>query len=108
MDVRGNDHPARGHFLRAGPGSWRLTEEGLERAAAVVRTHRLWELFLIEEARIAPDHIDRDADALEHVLPPALVKRLEDRLRESGRLPQGSPPPSPHDFEESGFEESGR
>ena len=88
---------ARGRVRPTGSGTYELTEVGLERAAAVVRTHRLWELFLIEEAHLAPDHIDRDADAIEHVLPPALVKRLEEELRRARRLPApGALPPSPH------------
>ncbi len=94
-----------------------LTAPGLERAAAVVRTHRLWELYLIEEAAIAVDHADRDADMIEHVLPPALVGRLEETLRAAQRLPDTGPgialgialgigldigniPPSPHRLDE--------
>jgi len=81
----------------------RLTASGLEHAADVVRTHRLWEMFLIDEARIATDHVDRDADSIEHVLGPRLVRRLEQRLVECGRLPKGLriPPPSPHALPET-------
>ncbi|GJQ30572.1 MAG: manganese ABC transporter permease [Phycisphaerae bacterium] len=77
----------------AGPVA--LTPSGRTRAAAVVRAHRLWELFLIDSASIAPDHVDRDADALEHLLPPEVIARLEGRLRTQGRLP-GPFPHSPH------------
>jgi len=88
---------ARGHVREVDASRYELTAAGLDRAAAVVRTHRLWELFLVEEAQIAPDHIDRDADAIEHVLPQAMVARLEEQLRGSGRLPAAERvPPSPH------------
>jgi manganese/zinc/iron transport system permease protein len=77
-----------------------LTPEGLREAAQVVRVHRLWELFLIEQAAIAPDHVDRDADLIEHVLPAELIERLEQKLREQGRLPEALPE-SPHEVGQS-------
>lgn len=72
-----------------------LTPAGAACAAEVVKAHRLWELYLIDGASIAPDHVDRDADAVEHVLPPELVSRLESKLRAEGRLPEQLPT-SPH------------
>jgi manganese/zinc/iron transport system permease protein len=80
---------------RDGP---RLTERGLAGAAAITRTHRLWELFLIQGANIASDHVDRDADSIEHVLPPEMVDDLESALARQGRLPavSGHLPQSPH------------
>jgi manganese/zinc/iron transport system permease protein len=85
---------ARAHragFAAPAPDGWRLTDAGAAEARAVVRAHRLWELFLIEQADIAPDHVDRDADRLEHVLPQEIIRRLEERLAAQGRLPE-----SPH------------
>jgi manganese/zinc/iron transport system permease protein len=77
----------------------RLTETGLARAAALTRTHRLWELYLIQGAGIAPDHVDRDADSIEHFLSPDLTRRLEALLVAEGRLPAASAVPgSPHEF----------
>lgn len=78
-----------------------LTAEGQAAAARVVRAHRLWELYLIEQADIAADHVDRDADQIEHVLPANVIAALEARLAEEGRLPLvGGPlrtvPASPH------------
>ena len=82
---------------RAGP---RFTERGLAEAAAITRTHRLWELFLIQGANIASDHVDRDADAIEHLLPPEMVDHLEATLARQGRLPAvpGYVPTSPHEL----------
>jgi len=71
-----------------------LTPAGLAAAAEVTRTHRLWELFLVDSAGIARDHVDRDADDVEHVLPAPLIQDLEQRLAASGRMPvvpQGVP-----------------
>lgn len=76
-------------------GSPVLTPDGASRAAEIVRAHRLWELYLIEHAAIEPDHVDRDADAIEHLLPPEVLAGLEQRLAAQGRLPHvpGSPHP---------------
>ena len=32
---------------------------------------------MIQGANIAPDHVDRDADAIEHLLTPELIAQLE-------------------------------
>jgi len=85
VEPPGADDPGRGPL--------RLTEAGARAAASVVRAHRQWELFLIEHADIAPDHVDRDADQIEHVLPPDLLRTLEERLAASGRA---TVPVSPH------------
>jgi manganese/zinc/iron transport system permease protein len=73
-----------------------LTETGLEEARNVVRNHRLWELYLITHADIAPGHVDRDADQLEHVLGPAMVRKLEAMLAAEDR--RTTVPPSPHEL----------
>ncbi len=95
-NVRGRVRRARraGVVMGADDG-YRLTEAGVEEAARIVRAHRLWEVFLIEQAAIAPDHVDRDADQIEHVLPRELLARLEEQLRAAGRLPEALPA-SPH------------
>lgn len=91
----------RAGYVHKLPSGFALTPEGQAAAARVVRTHRLWELYLIEQADIAPDHVDRDADEIEHVLPHELVSQLHWRLASEGRLPVGDVPPrsvptSPH------------
>jgi manganese/zinc/iron transport system permease protein len=78
----------------------RLTEHGLAEASAITRAHRLWELFLIQGANIASDHVDRDADSIEHLLGPEMLDDLEQSLARQGRLPavSGQVPKSPHDL----------
>jgi manganese/zinc/iron transport system permease protein len=81
-------------------GKVRLTPAGTTRALDLVRTHRLWELFLISGADIAPDHVDRDADSIEHFLTPAIVAQLEAQLAAEGHLPRAGNivPDSPHEL----------
>lgn len=73
-------------------GRFRLTKRGWLEAARLTRQHRLWELYLIHYAEVAPARVDRDADAIEHVLEPDVVAELE-ALLEGERL---SVPASPH------------
>ena len=58
---------------------------------------RLWELYLIRHADIAPSHVDRDADMVEHVLGADLVEQLERELTETETFPA-----SPHTIAASG------
>ncbi len=81
----------RGELVTVSKGCWRLTPKGLEGAQRIVRNHRLWELFLIHYADIAPSHVDRDADMVEHVLDAQLIDELEALLATSDTMPQ-----SPH------------
>jgi manganese/zinc/iron transport system permease protein len=71
----------------------RLTPRGYEEAGRTTRNHRLWEVYLITHADVAPQHVDRDADTVEHVLGPEMVAELERHLQ---HRPHPAPPPSPH------------
>ena len=82
-------------FERAGirPGA---TEAGLEAAAQVTRNHRLWELYLIEYAEVATSRVDRDADAVEHILGEKMVTELETKLLKLRMVGGHEVPASPH------------
>jgi len=80
---------------RVGARSYRLTRAGTHAAARAVRNHRLWEMYLIAYADIAPSHVDRDADQIEHVLQPEMIERLEGLLSANVRN-AATVPPSPH------------
>jgi Mn-dependent DtxR family transcriptional regulator len=59
----------------------------------VVRNHRLWELFLTQEANLAHDHVHADAEHIEHVLPRDVLTRLEQMLDHPTADPHGRPIP---------------
>lgn len=80
-------------ILRDVRGFWNLTEAGRIEATRMVRNHRLWELYLITHADIAPSHVDRDADMIEHVLGPVMVASLEKLLVKKPEVPA-----SPHEI----------
>jgi manganese/zinc/iron transport system permease protein len=75
---------------------WALTERGEEEAIRIVRNHRLWELYLITHADIAAQHVDRDADRIEHVLSPEMINELETLVERDDQHP--AVPPSPHEI----------
>jgi manganese/zinc/iron transport system permease protein len=89
-------------WIRIEGGQVRLLPAGLAEARRVVRAHRLWELFLVDQVGIPADHVHRDADQMEHLLPPEYLAQLEEglspRLEVSGR--PSELPPSLHAREE--------
>jgi manganese/zinc/iron transport system permease protein len=66
-----------------------LTDDGMENARRVVRNHRLWELFLTQEANLAHDHVHADAEYIEHVLSKDVLERLERMLDNPKADPHG-------------------
>jgi manganese/zinc/iron transport system permease protein len=58
-----------------------LTERGFARARELERNYRLWELFLTNEVNLPLDHTQRDAENIEHILGPELVRELELRYQ---------------------------
>ncbi len=85
----------RAEDVSVGPaGEIRLAPAGRAEAARILRNHRLWEMYLIKHADIAPSHVDRDADQVEHVLSREIVQELERALEHERKMP-----PSPHVLE---------
>ena len=68
------------HLERQPSGELRLSESGFGEASRITRNHRLWEMYLITHADIAPSHVDRDADMVEHILGADMVHQLEAAL----------------------------
>ncbi|MEI8294115.1 MAG: iron chelate uptake ABC transporter family permease subunit [bacterium] len=65
--------------------SVQLNGRGDSEARRLVRNHRLWEIYLLNHADVAPSRVDRDADLIEHVLDQRLVDELEDILDNKAR-----------------------
>lgn len=88
-----------GLIIRDASGGFMLTSSGLAEASRLAHEHRLWELYLITHADVAPGRVDQAADAIEHVLEPELIVRLEDLLRKE-RIKHGVAA-SPHPLEQN-------
>lgn len=72
----------------------RLTPEGQRRAGQVVRTHRLWERFLVDRAGLPWDEVHATADLIEHASTPAVTDALASAVGGQGTDPHGAPIPS--------------
>jgi ABC-type Mn2+/Zn2+ transport system permease subunit/Mn-dependent DtxR family transcriptional regulator len=77
------------HGLATLDGEVRLTAEGTRVARTVIRNHRLWELYLTEQANYRADHVHDDAEEIEHLLDEEKVRMLEQRLDFPERDPHG-------------------
>ncbi len=89
-------HAEREGYVRwAADRDVRLTEEGVREAERLTRQHRLWELYLVTYADVATARVDRGADAIEHVLEPNTIDRLEELLRQRRHQQL---PASPHEI----------
>ncbi|MBK1830090.1 metal ABC transporter permease [Verrucomicrobiaceae bacterium R5-34] len=85
-----------GFIEMSGDGhSVHLTAAGWKRAMEMVRNHRLWELYLTNEANYADDHVHEDAEKIEHILGANTVKQLEKDLDFPELDPHGKPIPQP-------------
>ncbi|MCL1950096.1 MAG: metal-dependent transcriptional regulator [Turicibacter sp.] len=68
-----------------------LTEAGLTACLNVIRNHRLWEVFLVQQLGYSWREAHEEAHLLEHVATPRLMDRLDDFL--------GNPQSCPHGFQ---------
>ena len=71
-----------------------LTPKGWEYACKIVRNHRLWELYLTNEAHYPPDHVHEDAEKIEHVIGEETVRKIEKLLKNPQIDPHGKLIPS--------------
>ena len=86
--ARAVDEACRSGFLAREGTQVRLTRRGLERAARIVRNHRIWELYLSQRLELADDHLHRDAEEMEHALDSDVIEQIDNAL--------GRPPTDPH------------
>ncbi len=104
-EVRGQSRALKAHqmaTLHDEGDSVHLTPEGWQRACEIVRNHRLWELYLTNEAHIASDHVHDDAEVIEHVLGEETVRQLERTLNHARYDPHGRPIPGLMDLKIGG------
>lgn len=74
-------------------GRCSLTKDGIQKAAAVVRLHRLWELYLAQALGFQGEKIHHNAEEMEHILTPDLERRLTVFLSDPKEDPHSQPIP---------------
>jgi len=70
-----------------------LTEDGRIKAGAIVRLHRLWELYLTEQLGCHAERVHHCAEEMEHILTPELEERLTKVLADPKCDPHSQPIP---------------
>lgn len=71
-----------------------LTDPGRSIALAVVRRHRLVEMFLVEHLAYRWDEVHQEAEVLEHAVSDLLIQRIDAALGGPRFDPHGDPIPS--------------
>lgn len=74
-----------------------LTEKGLGMASSLVRKHRLWEVFLVEQLHYTFNDVHGEAEVLEHVTSDNLANRLDGFLNYPKYCPHGGKIPQFHE-----------
>ncbi len=70
-----------------------ISEEGKRMALAVIRKHRLWEVFLVNKLNFQWDEVHDIAEQLEHIQSSLLISRLDKFLNYPKFDPHGDPIP---------------
>lgn len=73
---------------RAGVGV-RLTETGRHQASQLVRSHRLWEAYLVEHLGLPLDHVHDPAERIEHFIDERLREQIAADLPHAETDPHG-------------------
>jgi DtxR family transcriptional regulator, Mn-dependent transcriptional regulator len=87
------DMEAQGLLETHGPQLY-LTPEGERWAMHIVRAHRLWERYLVDEARMPLNQIHGEAHKREHAMTDAQLDEMDAALGHPTRDPHGDPIPS--------------
>jgi manganese/zinc/iron transport system permease protein len=71
-----------------------LTTRGRDDAKDLVRSHRLWESYLVQYLGLPLDHVHEPAHRVEHFIGPELRDELQHKLDAAGIDPHGREIPS--------------
>lgn len=73
--------------------NYKLTPEGMDQAARIVRLHRLWEVYLCSYLGMHQEKVHKNADEMEHILTPELERELTFLLDDPKEDPHHQPIP---------------
>lgn len=75
-------------------GQWKLTSDGTNKAAKIIRLHRLWEVYLADYLGIGAERVHRSAEEMEHIITPELEAELTKLLHNPTVDPHKQPIPA--------------
>jgi ABC-type Mn2+/Zn2+ transport system permease subunit/Mn-dependent DtxR family transcriptional regulator len=76
-----------------------ITPSGQEVANKLVRAHRLWETYLVQQAGMTEDQIHDEAEKYEHLLTEEMLHEVDRELGFPTKDPHGSPIPTNRNFD---------
>ncbi len=71
----------------------KLSKQGKTLALTIIRKHRLWETFLVQQLNFSWDEVHEVAEQLEHIQSPLLIEKLDEFLHYPSVDPHGEPIP---------------
>jgi manganese/zinc/iron transport system permease protein len=86
---------ASGGLVEQVAGEYTLTDDGRDDARRLVRTHRLWESYLVKNLALSPDHVHPTAEMLEHITSPGMEEQLAEKTDRPDIDPHGRKIPEP-------------
>ncbi|MBX3384075.1 MAG: metal ABC transporter permease [Phycisphaeraceae bacterium] len=84
-------------FVRRSADGVSLSTTGVQRAALILRAHRLWESYLVQELASRPDHVHGQAHVLEHITDKEMRDRLASAVAAAQHDPHGKQIPTEPD-----------
>ncbi len=87
--------------INTGPEGVSLTEKGRRAGRRLIRSHRLWETYLVNQANLRPDHVHSTAEKLEHYTDRKMRDKLATETGEALQDPHSAdiPPEDPSQTE---------
>ena len=79
--------------ISSSPSGYSITAKGREIGQKLVRAHRLWEKYLVDEMGLKDDQIHEDAENLEHILDYEMMDSIDEKLGYPEIDPHGAPIP---------------
>lgn len=89
---------SKGYFNRSN-NEITLTSSGEEVANRLVRAHRLWETYMVQQMGMTEDQIHDEAEKYEHLLTDEILDEVDRELGFPTTDPHGSPIPSNRGFD---------
>ena len=84
---------SRDGFIKIKNNDVALTDSGQQEATKLVRAHRLWETYLVQEMGLTEEQIHEDAEKYEHLLTEEILDEVDQKLGFPATDPHGSPIP---------------
>ncbi|MHC5113306.1 MAG: metal ABC transporter permease [Planctomycetota bacterium] len=80
---------ARRGLVQRAAGEYRMSDRGRTAALGLVRSHRLWEAYLVKHLALPSDHVHDTAMKLEHVTDPSMREDLAQQVDDPRTDPHG-------------------